>query len=297
MTTKFVETVDHDISSEEMDVILKRDGCLIVRDAIDHAPIDGLLADLAPYMERKPLGNGDFLGFQTKRLHSLFTKTERVHDFVIHDKVMEMVDLALGPWCDSYQLNSNSITAIGPDETPQQLHRDSALYPMAYPRERNTTATAFWALTDFTEENGATRVIPGSHKWGEDRVPRDDETVGAVMTKGSFCAFLGGIYHGGGRNTTSDEWRVAMLAGFALGWLRQEQNWYLSLTAEEVRKMPEKLARLLGFNLHKPFLGWVQDFQDPYDIIHGYEELSSGGEEQFAEGTDSHTVSPKVKVV
>jgi ectoine hydroxylase-related dioxygenase (phytanoyl-CoA dioxygenase family) len=217
-----------------------------------------------------------------------------VKDFIIHDKVLEVMDLTLAPWCDNYQLNSNSITAIGPDETPQPLHRDDLLYPLAHPSERNACCTTFWALTDFTEENGATRIIPGSHLWDDKRVPQDDETVGAVMSKGSFCIFLGGTYHGGGRNTTRDEWRIAMFTGFALGWLRQEQNWYLSVTPDEVRNMPERLARLLGFNLHKPFLGWVQDFQDPFDVINGYEELSSGGSDLYAEGQDRPTPGARV---
>ncbi len=289
-----IETVDPDISREEMDAILKRDGCIIVRDAMDHATIDALLADLDPYLARKSCGTGNFVGYGTKRLHSLFGKSAKVQDFILHDEVLEVMDLTLAPWCDSYQLNSNSITAIGPDETPQPLHRDDLLYPLAHPSERNASSTVFWALTDFTEENGATRIIPGSHLWDDERVPRDEETVGAVMSKGSFCVFVGGTYHGGGRNTTADEWRIAMFTGFCLGWLRQEQNWYLSVTPEEVRAMPEKLARLLGFNLHKPFLGWVQDFQDPYDVINGYEELSSGGGDLYAESQARPTPGSRV---
>ncbi|MBN35419.1 MAG: hypothetical protein CMM46_11730 [Rhodospirillaceae bacterium] len=284
MTQAVIQTVDPYVSQEQLDAILRRDGCAIIRDAIDHETIDRFLADLDPFLNRKPCGNGNFVGYHTKRLHSLLSKSALVQDFLIHDKLLEVMDLTLAPWCDSYQLNSNSITAIGPDETPQPLHRDDLLYPLAHPSERNACCTTFWALTDFTEENGATRIIPGSHLWDDERVPQDDETVGAVMSKGSFCVFLGGTYHGGGRNTTSDEWRIAMFVGYALGWLRQEQNWYLSVTPEEVRKMPEKLARLLGFNLHKPFLGWVQDFQDPYDIINGYEEMSSGGTDLYANG-------------
>jgi hypothetical protein len=289
-----IETVNPNVSREEMDAILKRDGCIIVREAIDHPTIDALLADLDPYLGRKGCGTGNFVGYNTKRLHSLFGKSPRVQDFITHDDVLGVMDLTLAPWCDSYQLNSNSITAIGPDETPQPLHRDDLLYPLAHPSERNACSSVFWALTDFTEENGATRIIPGSHLWDDDRVPQDEETVGAVMSKGSFCVFVGGTYHGGGRNTTADEWRIAMFTGFALGWLRQEQNWYLSVTPEEVRAMPERLARLLGFNLHKPFLGWVQDFQDPYDVINGYEELSSGGGDLYADGQDRPTPGSRI---
>lgn len=297
MAQAAIETVGPDVSPDAMDRILKRDGCLIVRDAIGRDAIDGLLADLDPYLRRKPCGAGDFVGRRTKRLHSLLGKSRRTPDFILHETILGIMDLTLAPWCDSYQLNSNSITAIGPGETPQPLHRDDLLYPLAHPSERNACCTVFWALTDFTEDNGATRLIPGSHLWDDGRVPRDDETVGAAMPKGSFCAFVGGTYHGGGRNTTADEWRIAMFTGFALGWLRQEQNWYLSVTAEEVRRMPERLARLLGFNLHKPFLGWVQDFQDPYDVVHGYEELSSGGGDLYADGADRPVAGAHVKVV
>ncbi len=294
MTKARIETVDPDCPREEMDAILQRDGCLIVRDALKHEVIDALLDDLDSYLQRKPCGNGNFVGYKTKRLHSLLGKSDRVQNFIIHDKVLDIMDLTLGPWCDSYQLNSNSITSIGPGETPQPLHRDDLLYPLAHPSERNACCTTFWALTDFTRENGATRIIPGSHLWDDERVPQVEETVGAVMSKGSFCVFLGGTYHGGGRNTTADAWRIAMFTGFTLGWLRQEQNWYLSVTPDQVRKMPERLARLLGFNLHKPFLGWVQDFQDPYDVINGYEELSAGGNDLYADGQDRPRPGAKV---
>lgn len=292
-----IEHVDTTATRDDLERILARDGCVIVRDAIEHDAIDRLLGEISPYLGRKQCGTGEFVGYHTKRLHSLFNKAPSVGEFVTHDKVLEVMDVTLGPWCDSFQLNSNSITAIGPGETPQPLHRDDLLYPTAHPTARNMCCTAFWSLTDFTEANGATRIIPGSHLWDDERVPREDETVGAVMPKGSFCVFLGATYHGGGRNTTADEWRIAMFAGYSLGWLRQEQNWYLSLTADEVRAMPEKLARLLGFNLHKPFLGWVQDFQDPLDIINGYKELTSGGADLYAEGADRPVQGGRVRAV
>lgn len=297
MTRNGIRTVDAGASSDAIDAILKADGCVIIRDLMDHQTIDAMLADLKPYLDKKPTGESDFVGVATKRLHSLFTKTDRVGDFITRDSLLSVMDLTLGPYCDTYQLSSNSITAIGPDETPQPLHRDDLLYPLAHPSERNACCTAIWALTDFTAENGATRIVPGSHRWDDERRPAEQETIQAVMPKGSACVFLGATYHGGGRNTTADEWRIGMFSGYILGWLRQEQNFYMAVPPEVAREMPEKLARLLGYSLHKPFLGWVEDFQDPWDVLQGYQELSSGGGDLYAEGAADPVQGANVRAV
>ena len=297
MARRAIQTVDAGTDGGVIEGILKADGCVIIRDLIDHGVIDELLSDMAPYLAKKPKGEANFVGFETKRLHSLFTKSGRVGDFVTHDGILSVMDEALGPYCDTYQMSSNSITAIGPNESVQPLHRDDLLYPLAHPSERNAVCTAFWALTDFTAENGATRVVPGSHLWDDERRPREDETVQAIMSKGSACVFVGATYHGGGANTTADQWRIGMFSGYLLGWLRQEQNFYMAVPPEIAREMPEKLARLLGYSLHKPFLGWVQDIQDPWDVLQGYEELSKGGDDQFADGADRIVQGADVKIV
>ena len=287
MSNRAIRSLDVTAGSEEIGEILEHDGCVIIRNAMDHPSVDAFLADLAPYIDEKPKGTGNFTGYETKRLHSLFAKTEKVQDFVAHDKVLEMADLALLPFCQSYTLQSNSITAIGPGETVQPLHRDDMLYPLAREGKRNTVCTAFWALSDFTATNGATRMIPGSHRWEEGREPTEQETVQAVMPKGSVCLFLGGVYHGGGQNHTDDEWRMGMFSAYTLGWLRQEQNFYLAVPPEMAKNMPEKVARLVGYSLHRPFLGWIHDIQDPWDVLQGYEVLSKGGDDQFADGEDN----------
>ncbi len=98
-------------------------------------------------------------------------------------------------------------------------------------------------------------------------------------------------------NRTADEWRIGMFSGYILGWLRQEQNFYLTAPPKIARKMPEKLARLLGYSLHKPFLGWVEDFQDPWDVLQGYEELSSGGGDLYASGAADPVQGANVRAV
>ena len=297
MSEHRIPRLDATAGDEDIRHHLQHEGCVILESVIEHDVIDRMLADLRPYMERKPTGNGDFSGYHTKRLHSLFAKSGELPGFILHPKVIQAADIALLPFCDSYQLNSNSITAIGPGETIQPLHRDDLLYPLAHPSERNACCTAFWALSDFSAENGATRLIPGSHHWDDARVPREAETVQALMSKGSVCFFVGGLYHGGGANHRTGEWRIGMFQGYCLGWLRQEQNFYLTVPPDQAREMPEALARLLGYSLHRPFLGWVQDFQDPWDAINGYQELSSGGSDLFAEGAKRPIQGAGVRVV
>ena len=290
-------TVAADTDPAEMSGLLEEKGCLIVRELMDHHRIDALLDDLTPYLERKPKGETEFIGFETRRLFSLLPKSRRIIDFIAQRTVLELVESVLDPYCDHFQLSSNSITAIGPGETAQSLHRGDALYPLPHPSERNLTCTAFWALGDFTAENGATRLVPGSHRWDDERKPRESEAVQAVMPKGSVCLMLGGVYHGGGANRSSGEWRVGMFQSYCLGWLRQEQNFYLSVPPERARELPERVGRLLGYSLHRPFLGWVQDFQDPWDAINGYRELSSGGSDLFAEGATRPIQGEGVRVV
>jgi ectoine hydroxylase-related dioxygenase (phytanoyl-CoA dioxygenase family) len=215
----------------------------------------------------------------------------------VNPKIIEILDRFLGPYCDNFTLSSCSITAIGPGQTPQPLHRDDMLYPLAHPSERNAVVTCFWALTDFRPENGATRLVPRSHRWDDARVPLEAETVRAVMPKGSVCIFLGSLYHGGGQNTTAQEWRIGMFAGYCLGWLRQEQNMYLTVPPEVARRLPEKLARVLGYAVHKPFLGFVQDLKDPWDYIQGYEELSEGGGDLSAAESYGVVQGRKVRVL
>jgi hypothetical protein len=291
-----LRTLPPDARPDEIVDAMRDDGACIVRDVLSPGQLDRIDADVTPWIERSQTGADDFTGRLTKRTGALVARCPKVRPVVTHPLVVDAANALLGPFCERIQLHLTQTIAILPGQGAQILHRDRLAWGGYIPKPIEPQFNTIWALTDFTEENGATRIIPGSHLWDDEREPRDEETIGAVMPKGSFCVFLGGTYHGGGRNTTADQWRIAMFAGYALGWLRQEQNWYLSVTADEVREMPERLARLLGFNLHKPFLGWVQDFQDPYDIIHGYEELSSGGTDLYADGAERPVQGGNVKV-
>ena len=279
-----IRSVDPSTSTDAIEEILERDGVVIIRNRFGHAAIDAMMAELRPHLDRKATGNTDFVGRHTKRLPALLAKSKKVGDFIADDRLLAVVDRFLGPYCDNFTLSSNSLTVIGPNETPQPLHRDDLLFPFEHPTTRSCHVTAFWALSDFRADNGATRIVPGSHRWDDERKPGPAETAPAVMPKGSVCLFLGATYHGGGANVTAGEWRIGMFAGYILGWLRQEQNFYLTVPPAIARELPEKVARLIGYSLHKPFLGFVYDMQDPYALLQGYEEGSEGGSDLYADG-------------
>lgn len=128
------------------------------------------------------------------------------------------------------------------------------------------------ALVDFTRENGATRLIPGSHQWELERTPEESEGVYAEMPAGSAVIYLGSTIHGGGANSTQDPWRRGMHLSYVLGWLRTEENHYLATPPEIARSLPRQAQQLLGYAAHDAlamgggYLGAL-DLRDPADML------------------------------
>ena len=113
-----------------------------------------------------------------------------------------------------------------------------------------------WALDDFTEANGATRLVPGSHRWTDRQPGPDDEVVQAVMPAGTVLFYVGKIWHGGGANTT-DRPRLGVILEYAAAWLRAQENHILAVPREVTEELPERLQELLGYNIYPPFVGYV----------------------------------------
>jgi ectoine hydroxylase-related dioxygenase (phytanoyl-CoA dioxygenase family) len=174
----------------------------------------------------------------------------------IHPVVMALADIVLQPHCVRYQLNFSGIMQLLPGARAQDVHRDGDLYPFRHPCPPMSMPT-MWALTDFTDDNGATWVVPGSHRWAEDRDPTADEIVHAAMPAGSLLVYLGGTIHGGGANVTPSSIRTGLAFQYSLGWLRQEENQYLTNPPEVARTYPERLQRLIGYDYGAPYLGFV----------------------------------------
>ena len=163
----------------------------------------------------------------------------------------------------NFHLHLSQIIAIGPGEKAQAIHRDQWAFDFfPFPPGYDVQCNTIWALTDFTERNGATRIVPGSHLMEDKLQFGQEETVPAEMEKGSVLFYNGRIYHGGGANR-SDATRMGLNITYARAWLRQEENQYLTVPAEQARALPDDLLKLMGYARGAYALGYVDDLRDP----------------------------------
>jgi ectoine hydroxylase-related dioxygenase (phytanoyl-CoA dioxygenase family) len=230
---------------------LDQEGYCIVEGLLTEDEVAAARASLVTALAATPHGRNDFEGFTTRRVYALFAKTRAFDQPAIHPLVLGVLDRVLG----HYQLSAPTGIEIGPGEKAQVLHRDEGVYPL--PADfHDVVLNTMWALDDFTAANGATRLVPRSHRWRA-RVPGpDDEVVSAVMPAGSVAFYVGKIWHGGGANTT-DRPRLGVILEYVVAWLRAQENHLLAVPRETVVDLPERLQELLGYNIYPPFLGYV----------------------------------------
>jgi hypothetical protein len=225
---------------------------------------DRALAELSTDIDAAPTGHTDFLGNRTKRVVGLLRRSTAAQEMAVHPTVMALADAVLQPHCVRYQLNYSGIMHLLPGAKSQELHRDGDLYPFRHPCPPMLMPT-MWALTDFTADNGATLVVPGSHRWAEERDPTAAEVIPAVMPAGSLLVYLGGTIHGGGTNV-SQSLRTGLAMQYSLGWLRQEENQVLTNPPEVARTFSDRLQRLIGYDYGGPYLGFV-DGDTPQRVL------------------------------
>lgn len=241
---------------------LEADGYAIVEGVLTPGEVRAKKEALQAILRATPTGRNDFEGFQTQRIYALFAKTRAFDDAATHPLVLGVLDRVL----EHYQLSAPQAIQIGPGETAQPLHRDDSVYPLKPPHAELVVNT-MWAIDDFSEANGATHVIPGSHKWVDRRPEPGAITERAVMPAGSVMFFLGSVFHGGGANTT-DRPRLGVILEYVVSWLRQQENQYLAVPRETVRQLPRSLQELLGYSLYPQFVGQV-DGQHPLKALGG----------------------------
>ena len=196
----------------------------------------------------------EFLGYNTVRLNGLVSKASNYLDLMLDERLLGVMDQLLAPSCGQYLLNSSEIIEIHGGETAQELHVDDMIWPGHFWMPgRMLQCNTMVAGTEFTESNGATQVVPGSHLWDDpERTPRPDEIARAVMTAGSIVFVGGKTIHGGGSNT-SGEARRAIVTSFVLGWLRTQENHFLHTTVEQAKSWPARARQLLGYDLYSHY--------------------------------------------
>jgi ectoine hydroxylase-related dioxygenase (phytanoyl-CoA dioxygenase family) len=233
---------------------LDRDGFTIVEDAIAPDLVDalaGALARLERELGAKPAGNG-FEGRHTVRIYNLLAYGPPFDAVPVHPSVLPLVEGVLDEGC---LVSSLSSIAIDPGEAAQPIHADDQVIPLAKPHIP-IVCNSMWALTDFTEANGATRLVPGSHRRGNPQYGGEYETVAAEMRKGSVLIWNGALWHGGGANRTGER-RLGLAMNYCAGFIRQQENQQLGLSPDLVRTFSPRLQELVGYGVYRGLIGHI----------------------------------------
>lgn len=245
---------------------IARDGYTVVRDVIAPAHADRILDDLAR-LERElaiAYGPNPFEGFRTKRIYNLLVHGALYEAIPVEPRVLAIVEGVLDPGC---LVSSLSSIRIDPDERAQMIHADDQLIPLAKPHAAIICNT-MWALTDFTEANGATRLVPGSHRADHSPDPAGRyDSIAAEMPKGSVLVWHGSLWHGGGANRTGDS-RVGVAMNYCAGFIRQQENQQLGIPREIARRFSPRLRELVGYGVYRHLIGHI-DKHSPVDLLDG----------------------------
>ena len=250
---------------------IQRDGYTIVEAAIEPQFIDALVDDLARLereLEIQPSANS-FEGANTLRVYNLLAHGEVWQQVPVHEQVLPIVEAVLDPGC---LISSLSSVNIGPGETAQPIHADDMLIPIPKPHPP-TVCNSMWALTDFTDANGATRIIPTTHL--ADHSPDyggQYDSVAAVMARGSVLVWHGSLWHGGGANSTGDA-RIGIAMNYCAGYIRQQENQQLGLPPARVRTFSRRLQELVGYGIYNGLIGHI-DKRAPADLLAGGDKSS-----------------------
>jgi hypothetical protein len=256
------------VPAEKVAAALAEAGVAIVEGLEPPARLAQALEELAPHVEATPPGRDGFAGRRTRRTGGLIARSATCRELVAHPFVLDVVGRVLGH-ASNFQLHLTQLIAIGPGEPAQLIHRDQWAFDFfPFPSGFEVQCNTIWAASDFNEKNGATRVAPGSNRFADKLELKEADTLPAEMRAGSLVFYTGSLYHGAGANR-SDQVRYGLNLTYALGWLRQEENQYLSVPPEIARTLPEPLLRLMGYARGAYALGYVDDVRDPLDALLG----------------------------
>jgi ectoine hydroxylase-related dioxygenase (phytanoyl-CoA dioxygenase family) len=240
---------------------VKRQGYGIIEGFLSPERLESIREEMAPVFdmttERDAASGGRYQGMQTVHVHNIFAKTRAVDGIAIDPVLLMAIEGVLGA---QFQMSVGTAMCPDPGVDSQGLHQDDGHYPLPRPRPPFIANTLI-ALDDFTEANGATRIVPGSHLWTKPLNP-DEDVICAEMPAGSLLVFDGALWHAGGGNSTENQRRRSINLNFNLSWLRQQENQYIGIPRDTWLGMPERLQRLLGFQKVNFLYGSV-DYTDP----------------------------------
>lgn len=268
-------------SKEKVIAILERDGGVIIEGFLDANVLNGLRSDLLPRISERSTGRDSFSGGQTRRLGALFAHTRHCAQVVTDPLFLPVAEHFLkhrhevwvGDVRHTFQsevrIGVTQAIQIGPGEGAQPLHRDDNAFMWRHPTHgREGRLQIMLALSEFTAQNGATLTIPGSHLWDEQTRPDAALAIPAEMDAGSALLWLGSLFHAGGANRTTDQYRTGVTIALDVSTVRQEENMYLALPADLVASYPPDIQRLLGWSAGSNAMGWVERDGQMIDPIH-----------------------------
>jgi len=247
---------------------LERSGYAVVPRRMDEKDLTTARADLSELLTSVEWGSG-FDGTRTKKVFALLAKTRCMDRAATDRLVLQAVEQAIGPGA---QFSLTYATQVHPGQGAQVLHYEQGIYPV--PRDRDVMLTAIWALDDFTASNGATLVVPGSHQLATGK-PDPGQAVPVEMPNGSLLLFSGRLYHGAGANTSTQP-RLGVVIDYQQPWLRPCEAHTLSADPAQVRKLPQRLQELLGYNQPSPYLGFINGQHPRQWLMNDHQRSSSG---------------------
>jgi len=254
------------VCATEVERCLHENGYAIIDKLVPAAKMDRIAEELEPYAAIAPFGPDSILGRRTQRTGGLIARSPTTRELILNATVLQTVRRVLSH-ASTFQIHCTQVVSIHPGARAQTLHQDEVAWDMfPFPLDFHAQCNTLWAMTDYTEEMGATRIVPGSHRAGRSLEFEIADSLPAEMEKGSVLVYDGKVYHGGGANRT-DRVRSAINLTYALGWLRQEENQFLSCPLEIAQTLPDELLCLMGYQCGAFALGYVHAFEDPMTIL------------------------------
>jgi len=255
-------------STGEVIATLEENGCAVIESLVSQHSVSSLLEQLAPFMDATATGQDEMSGSLTRRTGAVPGRAAASWDMLRHPTILGVAEHFLAPPGQRFHIGTAVTSDLLPGQAAQPIHRDQWTYGYyPWPTGFEVEVNVLWSLQEFTEENGATSVIPGSHRWDDYLELDQDQTVATECPAGSAIIVLGSCYHGAGANRSATN-RVAFSVAYQRAWLRQGENQYLNHPPDVAARMPDDIVRLLGYQRGAEALGYWRDGEDPMAAVH-----------------------------